>query len=209
MSLHVQNEGISVRALVDDSLLIPLQFYYVSGRGANNDPGRYPIVTHINETTLSLEYWTGTIITPFNASTIIGPYQYTLTINDSRLLASNVSFVWNQTYFSHRANCDIIAVDNISVIMSYNEYSRQVYEQFFDSGEAPGWDLVNVNITANVTECDGSHGYCLFYTGGPQISGVASRQATSPLLDLHIVSPVALSFPYNRQLPCASNEHIL
>lgn len=210
LTLAVQNEGMSVRGLVEtEDLLIPLQFYYVSGVGINNNnnEGRYPKVFPISgsDTTIHLEYQYGNITTLFNASTIIGPYEYTLMINDARLLTNGVKFAWNQTYYSINASCDIIALDNITVALSYEGRTRQVYRQFFDSGDdPPGWKLDNVTLTNNSTECDSNYSnYCLFYTGGKNFKGVDTRQAKSPLLDLSIVSPVVLTTPPStNQLVC-------
>ena len=188
--LDVQNEGVLIKALMDNTTVVPLHFYYVNDVPFNND-GRIPTVTSINSSFLNLTYDTTTYTVPFTASSAVGPYLYNITINNDLLINQRVRFAWNQTYFAIRANCHVWALDNISISLQHNGCYRHIYRQDFDNGKLSDWDLINSTISFNSSQCDSSNG-CLYFTGGPNYEGVASRQATSPMLDLQVITPVTL-----------------
>ena len=148
-------------------------------------------MTSINSTFLNLTYDTTIYTVPFTASSAVGPYLYNITINNDLLINQRVRFAWNQTYFAIRTNCDVWALDNISISLQHNGCYRHIYQQDFNNGETPDWDLINSTISFNSSQCDSSSG-CLYFTGGPNYERVASRQATSPMLDLQVITPVTL-----------------
>jgi latrophilin 2 len=174
----------------------------------NNDERRSPLANVINDTAIRLEYYETSFIVPYTASPAVGPHMYNVSIHDNRLLNTHVAFSWNQTYFANSANCDVAALDNITVILSHNGHKRHIYQDHFDDGLSNDWNLTNVTITSAIDECD-SNGSCLYFTGGPDYVGVASRQATTKLLDLHIINSITLSYPSSPQLLCNSNERKL
>ena len=198
--MNVQNEGVLVKALIDNTTVIPLHFYYVNGRSSKLNG--IPTVTSINSSFLNLTYndtayntttyatYT-TYTVPFTASSAVGPYFYNITINNDLLLNQTVRFAWNQTYKATYTNCDVWALDNISISLQHNGCYRQIYQQNFNNGKISGWDLINSTISFNFNQCDSSSG-CLYFTGGPNYRTVASRQATSPMLDLQVITPVTL-----------------
>ena len=168
-------------------------------------------MTSINSSFLNLTYNdTTTYIVPFTTSSAVGPYLYNIIINNDLLLNQTVHFAWNQTYRAPRTNCDVWALDNISISLQHNGCYRHIYQQDFNNGETPGWDLVNSTISFNSSECDSSNG-CLYFTGGPNYRGVASRQATSPMLDLQVITPITLSSSpttYKENI-CNNNDNIM
>ena len=105
--MNVQNDGVLIKALIDNTTVIPLHFYYVNGRSTK--PNRIPTVTSINSSFLILTYDTTTYTVPFTASSAVGPYLYNITINNDLLLNQTVRFAWNQTYKTHSTNCDVWA----------------------------------------------------------------------------------------------------
>ena len=207
--MDITNEGVLVKALIDNTTVIPLHFYYVNGRPSNNN--RIPTVTSINSSFLILTYTTNTIYTvPFTNSSAVGPYLYNITINNDLLLNQTVRFAWNQTYRAHSTNCDVWALDNISISLQHNGCYRQIYQQDFNNEETPGWQLVNSTISFNSSQCDSSNG-CLYFTGGPGNRKLSSRQATSPMLDLQVITPVTLqSSPttYKENI-CINHDNIM
>ena len=202
--LNVPSEGVLIKALVDNTSVVPLHLYYVNGTEDNipNNRQSIPTVTFINSSFLNLTYndtayntttyatYT-TYTVPFTASLAVGPYLYNIIINNDLLLNQTVRFAWNQTYRAPRTNCDVWALDNISISLQHNGCYRHIYQQDFNSKEISDWDLINSTITFNSNECDSSNG-CLYFTGGPNYRTVASRQATSPMLDLQVITPVTL-----------------
>ena len=168
-------------------------------------------MTSINSSFINLTYYdTATYIVPFTASSAVGPYIYNITINNDLLLNQTVRFAWNQIYRAHNANCDVWALDNISISLQHNGCYRQIYQQDFNNGESPGWDLVNSTISFSSSQCDSSNG-CLYFTGGPDYTHQGSRQATSPMLDLQVITPVTLpSSPttYKENI-CNNNDNIM
>ena len=188
--MDVTSEGVLIKALIDNATIVPLHFYCVNGKRLNNNRP-IPTVTTINSSFLNLTYNTAAYIVPFTNSSAVGPYLYNITINNDLLLNQTVRFAWNQTYRAISANCDVWALDNISISLQHNGCYRQIYQQDFNV-KMPDWDLVNSTISFNSSQCDSSSG-CLYFTGGPGNFKVASRQATSPMLDLHVITPVTLS----------------
>ena len=172
-------------------------------------------MTSINSSFLNLTYNdtvydTTTYTVPFTASSAVGPYLYNIIINNDLLLNQTVRFAWNQTYRAPRTNCDVWALDNISISLQHNGCYRHIYQQDFNNEEISGWHLVNSIISFNSSQCDSSSG-CLYFTSGPTNKGVASRQATSPMLDLQVITPVTLpSSPttYKENI-CNNNENIM
>ena len=167
-------------------------------------------MTFINSSFLNLIYDTTTYTVPFTASSAVGPYLYNITINNDLLLNQTVRFAWNQTYRANHANCDVWALDNISISLQHNGCYRQIYQQDFNNEETPGWDLVNSTISFNSSECDSSNG-CLYFTSGPDYTHTGSRQATSPMLDLQVITPVTLSSSpttYKENI-CNNNDNIM
>ena len=107
-SLNTQNEGFLIKALIDNTTVVPLHFYYVNGTSSNTK--RIPTVTFINSSFLILTYNTNTTYTvPFTVSSAVGPYLHNITINNDLLLNQTVRFAWNQTYKTHSTNCDVWA----------------------------------------------------------------------------------------------------
>ena len=169
-----------------------------------------PTVTFINSSFLNLTYndtayntttyatYT-TYTVPFTASSAVGPYLYNIIINNDLLLNQTVRFAWNQTYRAPRTNCDVWTLDNINISLQHNGCYQHIYQQDFNNGEIPCWHLVNSNISFNYNECDSSNG-CLYFTSGLDYKGVAhyndkhvgSYQATSPMLDFQVITPVTL-----------------
>ena len=176
-------------------------------------------MTSINSSFLNLTYNdTTTYIVPFTASSAVGPYLYNITINNDLLLNQTVRFAWNQTYRAPRTNCEVWALDNISISLQHNGCYRQIYQQDFNNGETPGWNLVNSTISFNSSECDSYNG-CLYFTSDPDYKEVpsnkhphiGSRQATSPMLDLQVITPVTLSSSpttYKENI-CNNNDNIM
>ena len=205
----MQNEGVLIKAFINKTTIVPLHFYYVSGTEINNE-SRIPTVTTINSSFLNLSYKTTTYIVPFTASSAVGPYLYNITINNDLLLNKTVRFAWNQTYRANHAYCDVWALDNISISLQHNGCYRQIYQQDFNNDKIPDWDLVNSTISFNSSQCDSSSG-CLYFTGGPGKRKVASRQATSPMLDLHVITPVTLSSSPTtiKEYTCNNDENIM
>ena len=217
-SLNVQNEGVLIKALIDNTTVVPLHFYYVDETPTKNN--RIPTVTSINSSFLNLTYNDATTyIVPFTASSAVGPYLYNITINNDLLLNQTVRFAWNQTYRANHANCDVWALDNISISLQHNGCYRQIYQQDFNNEELPGWDLVNSNISFNSSECDSLNG-CLYFISDLDYNVIAnlsnnrhtgSRQATSPMLDLQVITPVTLSSSpttYKENI-CNNNDNIM
>ena len=177
-------------------------------------------MSSINSSFLNLTYNdTTTYIVPFTTSSAVGPYLYNITINNDLLLNQTVRFAWNQTYRAARTNCEVWALDNISISLQHNGCYRQIYQQDFNNEETPGWDLFNSNISFNFNECDSSNG-CLYFTSDPDYEGIpsppknrhiGSRQATSPMLDLQVITPVTLSSSpttYKENI-CNNNDNIM
>ena len=167
-------------------------------------------MTSINSLVVNLAYDTTTYTVPFNASSAIGPYLYNIIINNDLLLNQRVRFAWNQTYSAPRANCKVWALDNISISLQHNGCYRHIYQQNFNNEEISGWHLVNSTISFNSSQCDSSNG-CLYFASGPTNKGVASREATSPMLDLQVITPVTLpSSPttYKENI-CNNDENIM
>ena len=167
-------------------------------------------MSSINSSFLKLSYNSITYTVPFTASSAVGQYIYNITINNDLLLNQTVRFVWNQIYRAHNANCDVWALDNITISLQHNGCYRQIYQQDFNNGESPGWDLVNSTISFNSSQCDSSNG-CLYFTGGPDYTHQGIRQATSPMLDLQVITPVTLpSSPttYKENI-CNNNDNIM
>ena len=200
--MNAPNEGVLIKALIDNTTVVPLHLYYVSGTEDKSRPHYIPTVTFINSSFLNLTYndtayntttyatYT-TYTVPFTASSAVGPYLYNIIINNDLLLNQTVRFAWNQTYRTPRTNCDVWALDNISISLQHNGCYRHIYQQDFDNDEISDWDLINSTISFNSNECDSSNG-CLYFTGGPNYKTIASRQATSPMLDLQVITPVTL-----------------
>ena len=198
--MDIPNEGVLIKAYIDNTSVVPLHFYYVYGNKLKQN--RIPTVTFINSSFLNLTYndtayntttyatYT-TYTVPFTASSAVGPYLYNITINNDLLLNQTVRFAWNQTYRALRTNCDVWALDNISISLQHNGCYRQIYQEDFDNGEISGWDLINSTISFNSSQCDSSSG-CLYFTSGPNYTHIGSRQATSPMLDLQVITPVTL-----------------
>ena len=219
--LSVPNEGVLIKALIDNTTIVPLHFCYVNGTEDNYKMKHIPTMSFTKTSLLNLTYNTTaynantyakyiTYTVPFTASSAVGPYLYNITINNDLLLNQTVRFAWNQTYRAPHANCDVWALDNISISLQHNGCYRQIYQQDFNNGEIPGWDLINSTISFNSSQCDSSSG-CLYFTGGPDYIGVASRQATSPILDLNFVTPATLpSSPttYKENI-CNTDENIM
>ena len=193
--MDILNEGVLIKALIDNTTVVPLHFYYVYGKSLKRN--RFPMVTFINSSFLNLTYNTTTYATyttytvPFTASSAVGPHLYNITINNDLLLNQTVRFAWNQTYRALRTNCDVWALDNISISLQHNGCYRQIYQQDFNNGKISGWDLINSTISFHSSQCDSSNG-CLYFTGGPNYLHSGSRQATSPMLDLQVITPVTL-----------------
>ena len=208
--MNVPNEGVLIKALIDNTTVVPLHFYFVNGTLLNNNNSRISTVTSITSSLLNLTYNTATYIVPFTASSAVGPYLYNININNDLLLKQTVRFAWNQTYRAKRANCDVWALDNISISLQHNGCYRQIYQQDFNNDEILDWDLVNSTISFNSSQCDSSSG-CLYFTDGPDYKVVASRQATSPMLDLHVITPVTLSSLPNtyKENICNNDENIM
>ena len=219
--MNVPNEGVLIKALIDNTTVIPLHFYYVNGTEDNYKIKHIPTVTFISSSLLNLTYNTTpynantyakytTYTVPFTASSAAGPYLYNININNDLLLNQTVRFAWNQTYRAPRANCDVWALDNISISLQQNGCYRQIYQQDFNNWKTPGWDLINSTISFKSSQCDSSSG-CLYFTGGPDYKVVASRQATSPMLDLHVITPVTLpSSPTTyKENMCNNDENIM
>ena len=93
--LAVQNEGVLIKALIDNTTVVLLHFYYVNEVPFNND-GRIPTVMSINSSFLNLTcndtayntttYATYTTYTvPFTASSAVGPYLYNIIISNDLL----------------------------------------------------------------------------------------------------------------------------
>ena len=229
--MNVPNEGVLIKALIDNTTVVPLHLYYVNGTEYNipNNRKNIPTVTFINSSFLNLTYndtayntttyatYT-TYTVPFTASSAVGPYLYNITINNDLLLSQTVRFAWNQTYRAPKVNCDVWSLDNISISLQHNGCYRQIYQQDFNNGEIPDWDLVNSNISFKSSQCDSSSG-CLYFISDPDYKGVpssinktiASRQATSPMLDLQVITPVTLqSSPttYKENI-CNNDENIM
>ena len=220
--MKVPNEGVLIKALIDNTTVVPLHFYYVHGTEvytANNNKNILK-VSSINSSFLNLTYNDATTyIVPFTTSSAVGPYLYNITINNDLLLNQRVRFAWNQTYRAPRTNCDVWALDNISISLQHNGCYRQIYQQDFNNEELPGWDLVNSNISFNSNECDSSNG-CLYFISDPDYEGIpsppknrtiGSRQATSPMLDLQVITPVTLSSSpttYKENI-CNNNDNIM
>ena len=208
--MSVPNEGVLVKALIDNTTVVPLHFYYVNGTETDYKKKHIPTVFFINSSFLNLTYITATYIVPFTASSAVGPHLYNININNDLLLNQTVRFAWNQTYRTKGANCDVWALDNIDISLQHNGCYRQIYQQDFNNGEIPGWDLINSDISFNSSQCDSSGG-CLYFTGGSDYRGVASCQATSPMLDLHVITPVTLSSSpttYKENI-CNNDENIM
>ena len=220
--MKVPNEGVLIKALIDNTTVVPLHFYYVNGtedKSFDYNEKHIPTVTFINSSFLSLTYSnTTTYIVPFTASSAVGPYLYNITINNDLLLNQTVRFAWNQTYRAPRTNCDVWALDDISISLQHNGCYRQIYQQDFNNEELPGWDLVNSNISFNSNECDSYNG-CLYFISDPDYKGIpspknktiGSRQATSPMLDLQVITPVTLSSSpttYKENI-CNNNDNIM
>ena len=208
--MSVPNEGVLVKALIDNTTVVPLHFYYVYGTETDYKKKHIPTVFFINSSLLNLTYITATYFVPFTASSAVGPHLYNININNDLLLNQTVRFAWNQTYRAKGANCDVWALDNIDISLQHNGCYRQIYQQDFNNREIPGWDLINSTISFNSSQCDSSSG-CLYFTGGPDYRGVASRQATSPMLDLHVITPVTLSSSpttYKENI-CNNDENIM
>ena len=150
--LNVPNEGVLIKALIDNTTVVPLHFYCVNGTEDNYKIKHIPTVTFISSSFLNLTYnatpynantyakYT-TYTVPFTASSAVGPYLYNITINNDQLLNQTVRFAWNQNILAARANCDVWALDNISISLQHNGCYRQIYQQDFNNGEIPGWDL--------------------------------------------------------------------
>ena len=156
--MNIPNEGVLIKALIDNTTVIPLHFYYVNGNSSNTK--RIPTVTSINSSFLILTYNTTTYATyttyivPFTASSAVGPYLYNITINNDLLLNKTVRFAWNQTYKAKYNNCDVWALDNISISLQDNGCYRQIYQQDFNNGKISDWDLVDSTISFNSSQCD-------------------------------------------------------
>ena len=216
--MNVQNDGVLIKALIDNTTVIPLHFYYVNG---TLNTKRIPTVTFINSSFLNLTYIdtaynTTTYATyttytvPFTASSAVGPYLYNITINNDLLLNQTVRFAWNQTYKAIYTDCDVWALDNISISLQHNGCYRQIYQQDFNNGGIPDWEFINSTISFNSSQCDSSSG-CLYFSGGHGNRQLSSRQATSPMLDLQVITPVTLpSSPttYKENI-CNINENIM
>ena len=130
--------------------------------------------------------------------------------NNDLLLNQTVRFAWNQTYRAKYTNCDVWALDNISISLQHNGCYRQIYQQDFNNEETTFWDLINSNISFKSSQCDSTNG-CLYFTGGPNNGTVASRQATSQILDLQVFTPVTLpsSSTNNEENICSINDNIM
>ena len=123
--MDIPNEGVFIKALIDNTTVVPLHFYYVNEVPFNND-GRIPTVTFINSSFLNLTYndtayntttyatYT-TYTVPFTASSAVGPYLFNITINNDLLLNQTVRFAWNQTHKAPHTHCDVWALDNINI----------------------------------------------------------------------------------------------
>ena len=227
--MNVPNEGVLIKALIDNTTVVPLHFYYVNGTEDYYNKNHIPTVSFINSSFLNLTYndtaynantyakYT-TYTVPFTASSAVGPYLYNITINNDLLLNQRVHFAWNQTYYASRTNCDVWALDNISIFLQHNGCYRHIYQQDFNNGETPGWDLVNSTISFNSSECD-SYNECLYFTSDPDYKEVpsnnhkhiGSRQATSPMLDLQVITPVTLSSSPTtyKENTCNNNDNIM
>ena len=213
--MNVPNEGVLIKALIDNTTVVPLHFYYVNGTEDNYCKKHIPTVSFINSSFLNLTYnatpynantyakYT-TYTVPFTNSSAVGPYLYNITIDNDLLLNQTVRFAWNQTYKAKGANCDVWALDNISISLQHNGCNRQIYQQDFNNGEIPGWDLINSTISYNSSQCDSSSG-CLDY------NIVVSHQATSPMLDLHVITPVTLSSSPTtyKEYTCNNDDNIM
>ena len=219
--LNVPNEGVLIKALIDNTTVVPLHFYYVNGTEENYQIKHIPTVSFINSSFLNLTYNTTaynantyakytTYTVPFTNSSAVGPYLYNINIDNDQLLNQTVRFAWNQTYRAPHANCDVWALDNIIISLQNNGCYRQIYQQDFNNGEIPGWEFINSDISFNSSQCDSSSG-CLYFTGGHGNETVASRQATSPMLDLQVITPVTLSSsPTTRKENiCNNDENIM
>ena len=157
--LNVPNEGVLIKALIDNTTVVPLHFYYVNGTEDNYCKKHIPTVSFINSSFLNLTYNTTaynattyakytTYTVPFTASSAVGPY-LSLHINNEQLLNQTVRFAWNQTYRAKGTNCDAWALDNISRSLQHNGCYRQIYQQDFNNREIPGWDLIKSTISFN------------------------------------------------------------
>ena len=186
--MNVPNEGVLIKALIDNTTVVPLHFCYVNGKRRINKR-RIPTVSFINSSFVKLSYKTTTYIVTFTASSGVEPYLYNININNDLLLNQTVRFAWNQTYIAVRANCDVWALDNISISLHHNGCYRQIYQQDFNNDKTLDWDLVNSTISILSSQCDSLSG-CLYSIFNQK---VATRQATSPMLDLHVITPVTLS----------------